>query len=91
MLKSESADLTVHVIGYMTAHTSGMPARYATRCLPEQTGGLYITTETTEELIAALQKTLGCALLSGLDAPAPRRQDAVGKLTYRMTDSKVSE
>jgi Ca-activated chloride channel family protein len=64
MLKSESADLTVHVIGYMTAHTSGMPARYATRCLPEQTGGLYITTETTDELIAALQKTLGCALLS---------------------------
>jgi Ca-activated chloride channel family protein len=67
MLRKESADLTVHVIGYMTGHTSGMPARYATRCLPEQTGGLYITTETTNELVAALQKTLGCALLSGLD------------------------
>ena len=67
--EAESADLTVHVIGYMTAHTSGMPARYATRCLPEQTGGLYITTETTDELIAALQKTLGCALLSVLEPP----------------------
>ena len=55
----------------MTGHTSGMPARYATRCLPEQTGGLYITTETTDELIAALQKTLGCALLSGLDGVPP--------------------
>jgi Ca-activated chloride channel homolog len=71
MLKRDSADLTVHVIGYMTGHTSGMPARYATRCLPEQTGGLYITTETTDELIAALQKTLGCALLSGLDGVPP--------------------
>ena len=74
MLKRDGADLTVHVIGYMTGHTSGMPARYATRCLPEQTGGLYITTETTDELAAALQKTLGCALLSGLDAPGSARQ-----------------
>jgi Ca-activated chloride channel homolog len=71
MLKRDGADLTVHVIGYMTGHTSGMPARYATRCLPEQTGGLYITTETTDELVAALQKTLGCALLSDLDRLPP--------------------
>jgi hypothetical protein len=41
-----------------------MPTAYPTRCLPEQTGGLFVSAETREELVAALQKTPGCELLS---------------------------
>jgi Ca-activated chloride channel family protein len=65
-LKTEGADVTVHVIGYMAGHASGMPATYPTRCLPEQTGGLFIGAESKEELVSALRRTLGCALSSEL-------------------------
>ncbi len=37
MLKKEGMDTTVHVIGYMVAHASGIPGPYPTRCLPERT------------------------------------------------------
>ena len=37
------------------------------KCLAEANGGLYITAETEEELVEALEKTLGCPMLSRLE------------------------
>ncbi|WP_306116275.1 VWA domain-containing protein [Roseovarius sp. MMSF_3305] len=64
---------TVHVIGFKVrgAHfgwqsqgqTSYNTATSAAKCLATRTGGEYVSTETVEELIAAMQRTLGCALL----------------------------
>jgi hypothetical protein len=48
-------------------HASGMPGSYPTRCLPERTGGLFIGTETKDELVSALRTTLSCAFSSELD------------------------
>lgn len=63
-LKQDGVDVTVHVVGYMVGHTSGIPSAYPTRCLPEQTGGLFVGADTKDELVSALQRTLGCALVS---------------------------
>lgn len=64
---------TVHVIGFKVrgAHfgwqsqgqTSYNTATSGAKCLATRTGGEYVSTETVEELIAAMQRTLGCALL----------------------------
>ena len=63
-LKSEGAGVTVHVISYMLSHMGGLSTGGSVRCLSETTGGLYIATETTEELVAALRRTLGCPVIS---------------------------
>ncbi len=63
-LKTNGADITVHVVGYMLRHVSEPTGGQVARCLSETTNGLFISTETTEELVAALQKTLGCPLFS---------------------------
>ena len=72
-LHGEAAAITVHVIGFKVrdkffqwesqADGSGKGASES-RCLADKTGGHYVTTETTEELVRALQKTLGCPVLS---------------------------
>ena len=33
------------------------------KCLSDETGGMYVATETVDELTEALQRTLGCALI----------------------------
>lgn len=73
-LRGTGKDTTVHVIGYRARDYSwtGQGA-FQSRCLPEKTGGLYISVETTDELIAALRKTLGCPYLT--EVPAKHRQD----------------
>lgn len=73
-LASQGADLTVHVIGFRAVvdffawnnpeqdpHTATTVAR----CLADQTGGRFVTTDTVEELVAALQETLGCLVIGG--------------------------
>lgn len=76
-LKSSGKDTTVHVIGYRARDYSwtGQGALQS-RCLPEKTGGLYISVESTDELIAALRKTLGCPYLT--EVPARLRPRSVG-------------
>ena len=66
-------DLTVHVIGFrirsafFTNQSLDPDNPFATepaaRCLADQTGGIYTSVETLDELIAALRETLGCNLL----------------------------
>lgn len=71
-LATESHDLTVHVIGFKLrgSHFSWdsdnmhdyREGTTVARCLADQTGGLYVSTETVDELVGALQVTLGCPI-----------------------------
>jgi Ca-activated chloride channel family protein len=71
-LVAEAHDLTVHVIGFKLRgeHFSWdsenmhdyREGQTVARCLADQTGGLYLTTETVDELVTALQTTLGCPI-----------------------------
>lgn len=74
-LAAEAPGLTVHVIGFRVRgdffnweggdgnpEVDEVPA--VAQCLADRTGGLYVSTETTEELEAALRKTLDCPIYS---------------------------
>lgn len=63
---AEGVKTTVHVIGYRVKDYSwtGAHTLFETKCLPEKTGGLYISVQTTDELVTALQRTLGCPLVT---------------------------
>jgi Ca-activated chloride channel homolog len=65
-LHAEAAQLTVHVIGFRLKNFSwtGEQSILDAKCLAEQNGGLYINAESHEELVEALEKTLGCPMLS---------------------------
>ena len=43
------------------------------RCLADETGGLFVKTDTVDELIDALQQTLGCPVI-GKSTHRNRRQ-----------------
>ncbi len=72
-LAATSANLTVHVIGFRVvadpfAWDSPEAGIYAdgssiARCISDQTGGMYVATDTVDELTEALRQTLGCALI----------------------------
>ncbi|HRN83466.1 MAG TPA: VWA domain-containing protein [Hyphomicrobium sp.] len=64
-LKAEARQLTIHVVSFKVAgaHTWLVPEKRSA-CMAEETGGLALTAETRDELIQALQKTLGCPLFS---------------------------
>ena len=72
-LAADAADLTVHVIGFKVEppHFNWPSVRASERsvgttvakCLADQTGGKYVSTETVEELAQALRETLGCQLI----------------------------
>jgi Ca-activated chloride channel family protein len=72
-LAAQVADegLTIHVIGFKVrgsyfsweSQSDYGQAETVSRCLADRTGGLYLNTETVEELIAAFRKTLGCNVL----------------------------
>ncbi|WP_425039501.1 vWA domain-containing protein [Primorskyibacter sp. S187A] len=73
-LARAAANLTVHVIGFRV-DTERLGLRSAdvhlfpdgisaAKCLSDQTGGSYVSTQTVEQLRDALRQTLGCAFLS---------------------------
>lgn len=71
--RASGANVTVHVIGFKirgrffrwnSQSRGSRPVTSASRCLADMTGGQFVSTETAEELVAALQKTLGCPFLS---------------------------
>jgi Ca-activated chloride channel family protein len=74
-LVAEGADVTVHVVGYMLRLATEPTGNEFARCLSERTGGMFISTETTDELIEALRKTLGCPLLSSLGESSSSASD----------------
>lgn len=63
-LRKDGKQLTIHVIGYRVKDWIGEKGYFESRCLADETGGLYITADTTDELIAAFRKTLGCPFLT---------------------------
>lgn len=62
--------LTVHVIGYQLGNFrwTGAQSYLDVKCLAEETGGHYITAENRQDLIEAFKKTLGCPMMSSVDA-----------------------
>lgn len=66
-LKREAKDLTIHVIGYKDPLAAG--GAFGSRCMADATGGQYTAVETTDDLIAALRKTLGCPFLTEQHTP----------------------
>jgi Ca-activated chloride channel homolog len=67
-LKSEATDLTVHVIGYRHRDAAGLGAVFGARCLAEETGGLYLSVESEDELADALRKTLTCPFTASISS-----------------------
>ncbi|MCJ7599483.1 MAG: VWA domain-containing protein, partial [Methyloceanibacter sp.] len=67
-LHAAAAQLTIHIIGYRMKGLSwtGEGSILDAKCLAETNGGLYIATESKQDLIEALEKTLGCPMLSEL-------------------------
>jgi len=65
-LHAAAMQLTVHVIGFRMKNFSwtGEQSILDVKCLAEQNGGLYIDAEAKQDLIDALEKTLGCPMLS---------------------------
>lgn len=83
-LAAAAPGLTVHVIGFRVVRdffTWDSPEAKAyegdtvAKCLADRTGGMFVSTETVDELVAALRQTMGCALIGrgpafGDDRPA---------------------
>lgn len=66
-LAQTAADLTVHVIGFKVradhfdwAAGEDIGIETVASCLADATGGTYASTETVDDLVAALSVTLGC-------------------------------
>lgn len=84
-LAADAFDLTIHVIGFKVrgehfgwTEEDGLGYERTTtvaKCLAEATGGSYSSTETLDELTAALTETLGCQLI-GQGAPQHRNRKA---------------
>jgi Ca-activated chloride channel family protein len=70
-LHAGADQLTVHVIGFRPKGFSwtGEESILGAKCLADENGGLYIAAETREELIEALDKTLGCPMVTQRVAP----------------------
>lgn len=72
-LAAVAPGLVVHVIGFRVRvdfWTWDNPEQKAysardsvAKCLADRTGGLFVTTETVDELVEALRETLGCPLI----------------------------
>jgi Ca-activated chloride channel homolog len=62
----------VHVIGYKLQSLDGRPPVSGAKCLADETGGYNLTAETADDLVRALEKTLGCNQLS-FDVPRDNR------------------
>jgi len=67
-LQTQSADLTVHVIGFKfrfdffgwdNPDQGSTGGDTVAKCLADETGGLFVSTETVDELVQALNETLG--------------------------------
>jgi Ca-activated chloride channel family protein len=63
-LKADGVRTTVHVISYHIASAIGSEGVFASRCLADETGGIYAATNTADEVAAALEKAFACPLIS---------------------------
>jgi Ca-activated chloride channel family protein len=67
-LQATAARLTIHVVGYRVEGFSwtGEQSIIEAKCLAEKNNGLYVTAETQEDLVGALERTLDCPMISQL-------------------------
>jgi Ca-activated chloride channel homolog len=65
-LHAAAVNLTIHVIGFRMKNFSwtGEQSILDVKCLADRNGGLYVSADTEQELTEALEKTLGCPMLS---------------------------
>lgn len=72
LLATAQPGLTVHVIGFRVVYdpfswnspeAKEFDGETVAKCLPDATGGLYVSTETVGELADALRVTLGCMVI----------------------------
>jgi Ca-activated chloride channel family protein len=70
-LHAEAEQLTIHIIGFRMKDFSwtGEQSIVDAKCLADESGGLYISAESRRDLIDALEKTLGCPMLSERTLP----------------------
>ena len=70
-LHDAANQLTIHVISfrYQSYSWTGEQSIEETKCLAQSSGGLYITVDTEQDLVAALDKTLDCPMISQGVAP----------------------
>lgn len=64
LLNSQGARTTVHVISYRISSAIGSEGIFASRCLADETGGIYAETNTVDEVAAALDTALACPIVS---------------------------
>ena len=76
-LAATGADLQVHVIGFRivddifrwnSPEAEGYAGPTVAKCLADATGGLYVSTRTVDELVRALERTLGCPVIGAVEA-----------------------
>ena len=72
-LKQMHPAITVHVIGYRLYSRSGKALPFEERCLADETGGIYATAETTEQLAEVLAEMLSCPAVTFLAPTAQIR------------------
>ncbi|MGE0022823.1 MAG: VWA domain-containing protein [Hyphomicrobium sp.] len=84
-LKNQRPAITVHVVGYrLTPMTAPSPTPFVERCLADETGGIFATAETADELASALAETLGCPAVTSLPPQIRARLAGHGRaLTFR--------
>jgi Ca-activated chloride channel homolog len=72
-LSRDAFQLTVHVVGLrVKGYTwTGEQSVVETKCLAERNRGLYLTVETEDQLMEALEKTLGCPMVTQLHSEEP--------------------
>lgn len=67
-----AADLTIHVIGFRAStdffawdnpEQQEFGGDTVAKCFADRTGGVFVSTETVDELVEALQATLGCLVV----------------------------
>jgi Ca-activated chloride channel homolog len=65
-LRTQAAQLTVHIIGFRMKDYSWIGANSVldAKCLAEANNGLYLSAENRNDLVAALKATLDCPMLS---------------------------
>jgi len=70
-LHDAAQQLTIHVISfrYESYSWTGEQSVEETKCLAQQSAGLFITVDTEQDLVAALEKTLECPMISKLVEP----------------------
>lgn len=71
-LKHDAPNLTIHVIGWQLPELLGTAATAQARCMAEATDGIYVSAQTIDDLVKALNRMLGCPEITRLSSAIGR-------------------